>query len=379
MNLQVKQNDKEKGTFLGAKGIPGNLKGVSPYITGGMNLKPYRIVLVGCGYMGASHLDEIYYRDNIEITGVVDVDEKAAQRFVKKYNAHSSGTDYRKYLSDDKTDIFIIATYPSSHLAILKDCLKYNKHVLCEKPIAATADDGLEFAQLVRQTKSKVLVGHILRHNSTYNEVAKLIHSGAIGSPIIMRMVQNKHSKDWDRHLKLINHTSPIIDCGVHYIDVMQWFTKSRIVSISGIGTGIEEGVNEGKYNYGMFCARLEDGSVGYYEAGWGNTIASEDTKEFIGPKGRIRIVYRKDRSTHQEEGDLIEYYLYPQKEYRIINVDSKIKPTWEQLKYLIQMIEEDIKPVPGINEVSRAFEIALAADEAIKTGETVELHRREM
>lgn len=84
----------------------------------------------------------------------------------------------------------------------------------------------------------------------------------------------------------------------------MRWFTGAEIESVSGIGLRTDDEVPEDKYNYGMMTVKLSDGSVGYYEAGWANTMSSDNLKEFVGPKGRIKLVYRKDRQTHQEEGD---------------------------------------------------------------------------
>lgn len=336
--------------------------------------KVYGIVLVGCGTMGAAHLDEFYYRENIRITGVVDIDPERAQAFARKYGALSWNTDYMCYLDDPSADIFIIATYPSTHLGILRQCIKHGKHVLCEKPIATNPADAEEFVRLVKEDRAKVLVGHILRHNKTYNTVADMLHQGVVGSPMVIRMVQNHHTMNWDRYKRLITESSPIIDCGVHYIDIMEWFTRSTITAVSGIGCRTEEDLPSDAYNYGMISMRFKDGSVAYYEAGWGNTIASGNVKEFIGPKGRIKITYKMNRDSNQEEGDLIEYYSYPAGEYRIINVDSDRKPTWEQLKHLIRMIEEGVEAVPDIDEVFRAYKIVCAADKAIKTGEVIEL-----
>lgn len=62
--------------------------------------KEYRVVLVGCGHMGAAHLNEIYYRENIVISGVVDLDPLKAQHFMKRYGALSWNTDYTAYLQD---------------------------------------------------------------------------------------------------------------------------------------------------------------------------------------------------------------------------------------------------------------------------------------
>ena len=254
--------------------------------------------------MGAAHMNEIYYKDNVSIKYVCDIDLTKAAAFKKKYGAEKITDNYLDCITTKDVDIVIIATYPSSHLEITKKCIENGKHVICEKPIATTIEEGREFVELVKSNPyCKVLVGHILRHNLTYNKVAQMIAEGAIGSPIIMRMVQNHHTMDWQKYLALMKETTPIIDCGVHYIDIMQWFTGAKVVDFSGVGLRTEEDVPEDKYNYGIITVRLSDGSVAYYEAGWSNTMSSDNLKEFIGPKGRIKIEYRKARQNHRGQG----------------------------------------------------------------------------
>lgn len=331
-------------------------------------MKVYNVALIGCGQMGAVHLEHIYYKENVVIKCVCDLNAERAEEFKRRFNAERIETDAAKCISAQDIDIVIIATYPSSHLDLLKLCVASKKHVICEKPITNNRADGREFARIVKENPDcKVLIGHILRHNLTYNKARELIQSGAIGSPIIMRMAQNHHTMNWKRYLQLIDETSPIIDCGVHYIDIMRWFTGAEIVNVSGIGARTEEDVPKDKYNYGLITVRLSDGSVGYYEAGWSNTMSSDNMKEFVGPKGSIKIIYRKDRQTHQEEGDLIELYRYPEKRYELINIDAERKPTDVQFDYLVRMIEENEPAIPSIDDVLRSFEITIDADEIIK------------
>jgi predicted dehydrogenase len=333
-----------------------------------MDNKTYSVALIGCGHMGQAHIEDIYYKENVHVAYVCDLDIDKAKVFSKKYGSAKITDNYLECIQDKKVDIVIIATYPSTHLSILKECINNNKHVICEKPITNTIEGGKEFVKLVKDnSQCKVLIGYILRHNKTYQKVAEMIRGGAIGFPIIMRMVQNHHTMDWKKYLNLIKETSPIIDCGVHYIDVMEWFTGSEITYVDGIGLKTEIEVPDDNYNYGIMTVKLKDGSVGYYEAGWSNTIAAENLKEFIGPKGRIKLVYRKDRYTHQEEGDLIDYYKYPEKTYEAINIQSKRKATGTQFEYLVDMIEKGIDSIPTIDAVFKSLEIALKADEKIK------------
>ena len=331
-------------------------------------MKIYNVVLIGCGHMGEVHLEHIYYKDDICVSCVCDKDEARAKEFQRRFNAKSISVNAEECISRKETDIVIIATYPSTHLELLKLCLKYKKHVICEKPFATTLEDGREFVRLVKEHPDvKVLIGHILRHNATYRRVAKMIEEGAIGHPIIMRMSQNHHTMNWDRYRRLIEETSPIVDCGVHYLDVMQWFTNATITDISGIGMRTEDDLPLNKCNYEMVTVKLSDGSIGFYEAGWTKTITSNNTKEFVGPKGSIRLIFAKDRMNHQEEGDLIEYYSLEDKTYHTINVNSERKPTDVQMRCLIRMIEEELPDRPTIDEVYASFEAAMKAETSIQ------------
>ena len=334
----------------------------------------YKVVVIGCGHMGEEHLKDIYFRDNIRIAAVVDKDAAKAREAAEKYAADAWGTDYHRFLNRSAADIAIIATNTTSHLPILKDCLENGVHVLCEKPIATNSADAEEFLRAAESSPCRVLVGHILRHNLTYRRVADMIHEGAIGSPVVMRLVQNHHTMDWPRYKRLLADCPPILDCGVHYFDVMQWFTGERIVRLSGVKASVDPDTPENSYNYGLVTVKLSGGSTGYYEAGWGNTIASENRKDFIGPKGRISIVLAWQRLQDREEGDLIEYYRYPQKEYQAINLKAQYKPAYRQLSALIDMIEGKGPASPTLDEVRSSFRAAMAADRALRTGSVVTL-----
>ncbi len=330
----------------------------------------YSVALIGCGQMGEEHIKRIYYRDDIEICAVCDTDNSKALMCSKKYGAKNIYCDAKECINKSGADIVIIATYPCSHIELLKLCLENNKHVLMEKPVAASDEDMQAFLELVsKYPQCKVLAGYILRHNKTYIKAAELIRSGEIGKPIIMRMVQNHHTMNNDRYKRLIEETSPILDCGVHYIDVMQWFTDEEITEINGIGLNTSPDLSADKHNYGMITCKLSGGSIAYYEAGWSNTMAAADLKEFVGPKGRLKIILQKDRTSNAEEGDLIELYRYPQKEYTSINILCDRKPCGDELDYLIGMIEDNLPPIPSYNEISKGYYILKKADEYIKKG----------
>ncbi len=327
----------------------------------------YNVALIGCGYMGQAHLEDIYLKDSVNIYGVCDLNLEKARLICQRYNVCKCTSVPDELIEDENVDIVIIATYPSSHLSLLEKCLKNNKHVLCEKPITNTYEEGIKFKQLCdANPHCKVLVGHILRHNSTYKMVAELIKNNVIGKPIVMRMVQNHQVRQWDKYRSLIEETSPIIDCGVHYVDVMRWFTEAEVTTVSGVGIVTEPTVPEGKYNHGMIHLTMSDGSIGYYEAGWSTTTTNNNEKEFIGPLGRIKITYQKDRETHKEAGNLVSIYRKEENNTEFINIPFSEKPTGAELEHLIEMIEHNVPAIPSIDDVLKSFKIVCQAHDVI-------------
>ena len=335
-------------------------------------MKVYGVLLIGAGHIGMEHLLDIYHRDNVRIIGVVDSDEERARYAARCAGCELYATDHRELVGREDVDIVIIATYTSSHLAILRDCLAAGKHVLCEKPIATSLAEGEEFMREVKAADTKVLIAHILRHNRTYNKIRELIRGGAIGEVRVIRMSQNHHAMRWPRYKRLMEDCSPTVDCGVHYYDISEWILGDRITDVTGVGTKTQD--DSPRPNYTLVTFRTEGGVLGYYEVGWGETIRSSNLKEFIGTEGRITLEMKDRRLGDNEEGDLLTLYHRDGNVYETVNLDSVYKDMYAQLMTLIDMIENDTAGDPSMDEAWRAFRIALAAEESIESGKTIKI-----
>ena len=116
-----------------------------------------------------------------------------------------------------------------------------------------------------------------------------------------MRMNLNQQSSgdQWTVHKNLMNSTSPIVDCGVHYVDVMCQMTKSKPLYVNAVGARLTEEIASDMYNYGHLQITFEDGSIGWYEAGWGPMISQTAffVKDVIGPNGSVSIVEPLDNN----------------------------------------------------------------------------------
>ncbi|ULT29218.1 hypothetical protein KUH03_34050 [Sphingobacterium sp. E70] len=120
----------------------------------------------------------------------------------------------------------------------------------------------------------KLVVGYILRYHPSWMKFIEL--SKTMGKPLVMRMNLNQqsHGYMWNVHRNLMSSLSPIVDCGVHYIDVMCQMVGVRPVRVSAIGARLTDDIPDWNYNYGQLQLHFEDGSVGWYEAGWGPMVS---------------------------------------------------------------------------------------------------------
>ena len=202
--------------------------------------------------------------------------------------------DFDQALRETRPDAVSINSWPNSHADYALRALDAGCHVFMEKPIATTYDDAVRVVDKARATGKKLVLGYILRHHPSW---AKFVEVGrTLGKPLVMRMNLNQQSSGpaWNWHKNLMESLTPLVDCGVHYVDIMCQMTRAKPVRVHGIGAQLSAETKV--QNYGHLHVAFDDGSVGWYEAGWG-PIMSEVAyfvKDVVGPLGCVRSWCRR-------------------------------------------------------------------------------------
>ncbi|AKD01891.1 Gfo/Idh/MocA family oxidoreductase [Pontibacter korlensis] len=354
---------------------------------------PLRILVVGCGNMGASHALAYHTIDGFEICGLVSGGKSKAILNDRLGGGYALYSDFEEALQATQPDAVCIATYPDTHEAFATKALEQGCHVFLEKPLADTVAGAERVAALARRVNRKLVVGYILRHHPSWNRFIEL--SQELGKPLVMRMNLNQqsHGVMWNVHRNLMKSLSPIVDCGVHYIDVMCQMTRSKPVQVSAIGARLTEDIPEGNYNYGQLQIRFEDGSVGWYEAGWGPMMSETAffVKDVIGPKGSVSIVAKEAGGTgksdsveaHTKTEALRFHHATLDEANRFVQEDTWInledEPDHQELcnreqLYFMKAIQENLDLTEHIQDAVNSLRIAFACDESVKTGRVVSL-----
>jgi len=184
-----------------------------------------------------------------------------------------------------------------------------------------------------------------------------------------------------------------VVDCGVHYVDVMCQMTRSKPVRVSGLRARLSDELPEGMVNYGHLQVTFEDGSVGWYEAGWGPMMSQTAffVKDVVGPKGSVTISARTaggegassevDAHTKTEALRLHHSTLDAEGKFAKSDdwIDMEDEPDHDELcqreqEYLLKAIREDGDLTDHMEDALNSMRIVAAADESSKTGETVHL-----
>lgn len=352
---------------------------------------PIRILIAGCGNMGASHATAYHEMSDFEICGLVARGDSKAKLNQKLKSSYPVFEDFEKALEATLPDAVCISTYPDTHEKFALKALEAGCHIFIEKPLADSVIGCENIIAKASEKGKKVVVGYILRHHPSW--IRFIEEAQKMGKPLVMRMNLNQQSQGfmWDVHRNLLKSLSPIVDCGVHYIDVMCQMTRSKPVWVSAIGARLTEDVASDSYNYGQLQIRFEDGSVGWYEAGWGPMISETAffVKDIFGPKGSVSIVakdasaigksdhvdsHTKTESIRIHHAAIDEHNMFIKKDEW---VDMTDEPNHQELcnreqRYFLQAIHEDLNLKDHLQDALNSLKIAFACDESVKTGEVI-------
>jgi predicted dehydrogenase len=338
--------------------------------------------------MGRSHALAYHQLPGFEIVGLVSRTEKSRERLSQELGGYPTHADFETALRATSPDVVSINTYPDTHYAYAKASLEAGCHVFLEKPMATTVTEAQELVNLAREKGLKLVVGYILRVHPSWTKFVETART--LGKPLVMRMNLNQQSSadQWHTHKQLMQSMSPIVDCGVHYVDIMCSMTQSAPVSVSAIGVRLSEEIDTEMYNYGQLQVRFNDGSVGWYEAGWGPMMSETATfiKDVIGPKGSVSITDTPKGATdnvegHTQTGGLLLHHGQLNEQGKLIKSDERIDTAAEpdhdglcrlEQEYLLRAITENESLEDHWKDAVNSLRIVLAADESVHTGKMV-------
>lgn len=274
----------------------------------------FRIAMVGHGFMGAAHSQgwrvaphffDLPARPEMALLIGRDADRTAAA--AASWGWAESGIDWREAIARDDIDVIDIVTPGHTHVEIAIAALEAGKHVLCEKPLANSAEEASAMADAAARAAERgvyAMVGFTYRRVPAATFARDLVASGAIGD---VRQVRAAYLQDWLtdpqtplawRLQKHLAGSGALGDIGAHAIDLAQFITGQKLTGVSGTmetivprrpilaetsGLAGTAGTDYGDVtvdDIALFTGRFDGGALGSFEA----------TRMSTGRKNALRI-----------------------------------------------------------------------------------------
>jgi len=187
----------------------------------GVAAKPLKVGVVGVGVMGSNHARVLADIAGVHLVGIADPDRKQRD-FVARTLGCAAFSDVDGLL-EAGVDAITIAAPTHLHHDLALGCIARGLHVMVEKPIAPTVEEGHAIVAAARRAGVTLMVGHVERFNPAVESVKRAIKNQDILSIAITRV---------GPFPPRMSNVGVVIDLAVHDIDLIRWFTDSEIVEI---------------------------------------------------------------------------------------------------------------------------------------------------
>jgi UDP-N-acetylglucosamine 3-dehydrogenase len=255
-----------------------------------------RAAIIGVGAMGQHHVR--VYRDlsNVELVGVADGSDAIRTAVEQRYNVRGYA-DFVEMLEQARPQLVSVAVPTAFHLDVAREVIQRGIHVLIEKPIAETAEDGQTLIDLARQHNVVLAVGHIERHNPAVRALKTLLDRGEVGPIFEMR------AERVGPFPHRIRDVGVVLDLATHDIDVITHLASSQLLRVYA---ETQQKIHSTREDMLSGMMRFANGVTGILHVNW-LTPAKNRRLTVTGARGLYEVDYITQDLTFYENGDFYE------------------------------------------------------------------------
>jgi UDP-N-acetylglucosamine 3-dehydrogenase len=310
-----------------------------------------KVGVVGVGSMGRNHARVL--SEMGALAGVADPDPKARAEVAARFGVVGF-SDYSEMLSS--VDALVIATPTKFHRQTAIEAMEAGKHVLCEKPIAATVRDGSDMLHAAKKAGVVLAIGMIERHNPVVGFARNALAEGRFGELVSLsaRRVSSMPGR--------IKDVGCVLDLGIHDIDVMRYLAGSPVRSVYALSGRQGEAPFE---DHADILIEFESGTTGFSQTNWltpmkVRRLSLTCMKNFVELDYMTQgVTISSSQYVSLDQGDLFQAPL----EFDIRNISlKKQEPLKSELSDFLAAIKGGAGPLVSGAEGLESMRVALAA-----------------
>lgn len=355
-------------------------------------MREVRLGIIGCGGIAnGKHMPSLKHLDNVKMVAFCDLIEERAQKAKEEYGTEDAKvfTDYHDLLKMDDIEVIHVLTPNISHAEISIAALEAGKHVMCEKPMAASYKDAQAMVDAAHRTGKKLTIGYQTRSTPAFQYAKKLIQDGEVGDVYYVKApaVRRRGAPLWGVFLdKEKQGGGPMIDIGTHSIDAALYLIGNYDVE-SVTGSVYRKLADTAMYSneWGIWDPKdfqVEDSAMGYIkfkngatmvvEASWLLNMAGDSYTTVCGTDGGIEMRGDVVRLNGEKNGSLYVNDIKPGNTARFLFKGENLTPEQYEAKQWIYSVINDLPPLTKAEEACVVSHVIEAIYQSAQTGKTI-------
>ncbi|HEV2107739.1 MAG TPA: Gfo/Idh/MocA family oxidoreductase [Thermomicrobiales bacterium] len=250
-------------------------------------MRRLRVGVIGLGTFAESHIRAYQSLPNVEVAAVASHSRERAAAIATEYGIPTWYESYDALIGDASVEAISVTTAESDHRDPAIQALAAGKHVLVEKPLAATTADAQAIVDAAREASGILMLGHILRFDPKYAAIREAAVKGELGRLVSLSARRNRPRSliaGYDR-------VHPALVTAIHDIDIMLWVAQRRVRWVRAVDRLADrDGGAHGLWG----LLEFEGGLVGTIETVWlvpdAAGIRTDDAFEAIGLEGTAKL-----------------------------------------------------------------------------------------
>jgi predicted dehydrogenase len=247
--------------------------------------EPIAAALVGCGYWGPNLARNLAEVSDFELEVLCDRDPAALRALARRHPDARTVADFEAVLANERVQAVVLATPPQTHAPLARRALLAGKHVLVEKPLATSVQDGVGLAELAKQAGLTLMPGHTFVYSPAVNTVHQLIRDGVVGDIHFItssRMNLGKYQRD-----------GVVCDLAPHDLSILLYWLRDSVIEVAASASCVfREGVPETAF----MTLTFETGTTANIQLSW---LAPRKVRQMI-VVGSKRMVQYDDTAADE-------------------------------------------------------------------------------
>ncbi len=218
-----------------------------------------KAAVIGVGSIGQNHARVYREMDGVNLVGISDANAGTAAKIGNRLNIPFY-TDVTKMLEEQKPDLLSVCVPTSLHYKVGMEMLERGLHVLMEKPITSTLEQGEELCAKAKEKGLVLAVGHIERFNPAAMELRRRMKEGMVGR------VYKIHAQRLSPYPPRIQDAGVVIDLASHDIDLIRYLMNEEVLRVYGETI---QTINSDREDMFSGLMRFRGGTVGVLDVNW--------------------------------------------------------------------------------------------------------------